>query len=180
VAEPLTVPVSADIVFACPIIDEVAPSVLVGPFVGAGLQGWFRRLGPGGVVERRIPEDLTFLAPCRIVFLSAEDVGDAKAVVVPKLRSIVPIVVITDGVRGATVFADDTALQVPIYRTREVDPTGAGDVFAAAFLIALHGGEPLAAAARFGAAAASIVVEAVGPSALVRLGETAARAATLQ
>jgi sugar/nucleoside kinase (ribokinase family) len=43
-----------------------------------------------------------------------------------------------------------------------VDPTGAGDAFAAAYLIALDEGADPWQAARFAAAAASFVVEAVG------------------
>ena len=179
VAEPLTVPVEADIVFACPIVDEVAASVLVGPLVGAGLQGWFRRLAGGGVVERRVPDDLGFLAPCRAVFVSLEDLGAAAPAVLPRLRAVVPIVVVTDGRRGATVHAGGDSLHVPVFPAREVDPTGAGDVFAAAFLVALFRGEALATAGRFAAAAASIVIEGMGPSALSRLGEAAARAAAL-
>jgi sugar/nucleoside kinase (ribokinase family) len=52
-----------------------------------------------------------------------------------------------------------------------LDPTGAGDVFAAAMLLALAAGQAPADAARLGAAAASIVVEGVGGEALGRIGE---------
>ena len=58
-----------------------------------------------------------------------------------------------------------------------MDPTGAGDVFAAAFLLALARGDDPVDAARLGAAAASIVVEGRGGDALPRLGETWARVA---
>jgi 1D-myo-inositol 3-kinase len=175
VADLLAAPATADIVLACPVVDEVAPSALAGPLVGAGLQGWFRRLGPGGVVERRIPDDLGFLAPCRAAFVSVEDLGDDGARVLPALRATVPIVVVTDGPRGATIYAAGGATQIGVYPADEVDPTGAGDVFATAFLIALARGEDVETAGAFGAAAASIVVEGVGPSALCRLGETSAR-----
>src|SRR5262249_51256445 len=104
VASPLSAPAEADIVLACPVIDDVAPSALAGPRVGAVLQGWFRRLGPGGVVERRVPDDLRSLAPCRAVFVSVEDLGDDAARVLAALRDIVPIVVVTDGPRGATIY----------------------------------------------------------------------------
>src|SRR5262249_18315912 len=143
--------------------------------VGAGLQGWFRRLGPGGVVERRVPDDLRFLAPCRAVFVSVEDLGDDAARVLAALRDIVPIVVVTDGRRGATIYDQGAVRHVGVHPANEVAPTGAGDVFATAFLIALARGEDVAAAGAFGAAAASIVVEGVGPAALSRLGETGAR-----
>jgi sugar/nucleoside kinase (ribokinase family) len=175
VAAPLTAPTRADIVLACPVIGEVAPSVLQGGLVGAGLQGWLRRLGPDGDVERHIPADVDFLRPCRAVFASVEDLGDSD--LLGRLTQVAPIVVCTDGPRGAAIHAEGRVLQIAAYPTVEVDPTGAGDVFAAAFLIALARGEDLESAGIFAACAASIVVEAVGPEALSRLGETAARRA---
>ena len=67
--------------------------------------------------------------------------------------------------------------RVGAYPTREVDPTGAGDVFAAAMLLALSRGADPVDAARHGAAAASVVVEGVGGEALPRVGEAPGRAA---
>ena len=55
---------------------------------------------------------------------------------------------------------------MPALPRTEVDPTGAGDVFAAAFLVRYQEtGDPLEAAA-FGACAASCAVEGVGTSTL--------------
>jgi sugar/nucleoside kinase (ribokinase family) len=56
-----------------------------------------------------------------------------------------------------------------------VDPTGAGDVFAAAFLVALAKREPPLAAGVVAACAASIAVEGHGPSALAGLGRLGER-----
>jgi len=68
--------------------------------------------------------------------------------------------------------------RVGAHPAREVDPTGAGDAFAAAFLLALARGADPADAARLGAAAGSIAVEGEGADALPRLREEAeARAA---
>jgi sugar/nucleoside kinase (ribokinase family) len=53
---------------------------------------------------------------------------------------------------------------VPAHVVPDVDPTGAGDVFAAAFVIALWRGKPALEAVRFAHAAASFVVEAPGAS----------------
>jgi len=57
----------------------------------------------------------------------------------------------------------------------EVDPTGAGDVFAAAFLLRYHETGDLPEAGAFGACAASCVVEGVGVSALGDRAEVSRR-----
>jgi sugar/nucleoside kinase (ribokinase family) len=66
---------------------------------------------------------------------------------------------------------------VPSLPRQEVDPTGAGDVFATGFLVRYHEtGDPLEAAA-FGACAASCAVEGVGTSTLGDRDEVARRMA---
>ena len=78
----------------------------------------------------------------------------------------VPLVALTRGWRGLTLLTRDGEYEVPSLPRTEVDPTGAGDVFAAAFLVRYHeSGDPLEAAA-FGACAASCAVEGVGASSL--------------
>jgi len=62
---------------------------------------------------------------------------------------------------------------VGTYSTDEVDPTGAGDTFAAGFVYGLARGDDPLRAARLGSAAASIVVEAVGGLAIPRIATEA-------
>lgn len=168
IAARLELPVEAEVVFLCPVIDEVAPSAIGGRLIGAGLQGWLRRLDEDGKVRRKTLDDVSFLSPCRAVFCSDEDLGD-DAALVTRLRDVVPIVVVTHGAAGADLFVDGRTHHVSACPADEVDPTGAGDVFATAFLIALAQGQDPLAAARHGAACAAVVVEGVGPSALTRL-----------
>jgi sugar/nucleoside kinase (ribokinase family) len=52
--------------------------------------------------------------------------------------------------------------QIEAFPEREVDPTGAGDIFAAAFLIRLAESDDVAEATRFASAAASISVGGEG------------------
>jgi sugar/nucleoside kinase (ribokinase family) len=120
-------------------------------------------------VLRKPLSDVSFLAPCRAVFCSEEDLGEDADRLTLALVGTVPIVVVTRGAAGASVIVDGKTHHVPAAPAREVDPTGAGDVFAAAFLIALAQGKDPLAAARHGAACAAVVVEGVGPSALTRL-----------
>ena len=68
-----------------------------------------------------------------------------------------------DGREGAEVYADARLIhRARAYRASEVDPTGAGDVFAAAFAIGLHQrGDPVWAA-DFACAAAAFAIESPG------------------
>ena len=47
---------------------------------------------------------------------------------------LVPLLVATDGQHGATLFEHGIIHHFSAYPAQQVDPTGAGDVFAAAFL----------------------------------------------
>ena len=68
----------------------------------------------------------------------------------PSLRSLgVPEVVITRGSRGSLVLADGVLSEVPAQPVGgPIDPTGAGDAFAAAYLVARSSGHAPVAAAR--------------------------------
>ncbi|MFE9809856.1 sugar kinase [Streptomyces sp. NPDC005548] len=56
---------------------------------------------------------------------------------VRKLLPHPPLLVVKDGGRGATAFAEDGTWTVPAPRTEVVEPVGAGDAFAAGFLAGL-------------------------------------------
>lgn len=76
------------------------------------------------------------------------------------------------GREGGVVYqADGSRTTWNAHPASEVDPTGAGDVFAAAFMAAWVGGASLRDAVARGAAAASVAVEGVGADALLGVGE---------
>ncbi len=134
--------------------------------VGAIAQGYLRAIGSDGRVSAR-PWDRPErdLAGAHVLFLSEHDLPGADACA-RELLACVPIVALTRGWRGLTLLTRDGAHEVPSLPRGEVDPTGAGDVFAAGFLVRYQEtGDPLVAAA-FGACAASCVVEGVGTSTL--------------
>jgi sugar/nucleoside kinase (ribokinase family) len=160
--------VEARVALIGPVYHEVDASVaerFLG-LVGICAQGYLRRADADGRV-RPLPPDAWDVAPllrrARALFLSEEDIaldaGDAPSA----WAEMVPILVVTDGRHGARIHADGGWRHVPAFAACEVDPTGAGDAFAAGYLVALDEGADPWTAARFGAAAASFVVEAVGP-----------------
>lgn len=77
----------------------------------------------------------------------------------------VKIVIVTLGADGAVVSTGDATYKVPAYKPEKVvDPTGAGDVFMGGFLAEYVYGENYLRCACVGSAAASLVVEGVGPT----------------
>jgi len=74
------------------------------------------------------------------------------------------VVVLKRGAKGSSVWADGEMMDIPQVQANVVDTTGAGDVYAGAFLTALLKGWGLKACGRFGAAAAARKVEQVGRS----------------
>jgi sugar/nucleoside kinase (ribokinase family) len=150
------------IVLLAPVIDEVDPAT-IGVFtdaaVGADAQGWLRGVDPDGRVRPRpwAGADV-LLRGLQAVFLSAEDVVEGEAAWVEWFQRV-PVGVMTAGSRGALLFVNGERYEVPPRPAVEVDATGAGDVFAATFMItAARGATPWDAAA-VAACAASLAVE---------------------
>ena len=158
-----------DVLLLGPLVGElagVAATSLAAGCVGAIAQGYVRALDASGEVtakEWARPE--RDLPGVHVLFLSERDLPDAEARA-RELLAHVPMVALTRGWRGLTLLTRQGVHEVPSLPRPEVDPTGAGDVFAAGFLVRYHEtGDPLDAAA-FGACAASCAVEGVGTATL--------------
>jgi sugar/nucleoside kinase (ribokinase family) len=125
-------------------------------------QGFFRRWDDDGRVsfaEWNPPEAI--LRRINVLVLSELDVPDPDDLV-RAWESSIGIIVVTRAERGATVCRAGESCHYPARPAHQVDPTGAGDVFAAAFLIRLAElGDPCEAAA-FANAAASFSIEKPG------------------
>ncbi len=72
-------------------------------------------------------------------------------------------VVLKQGPAGCTVFSGEGTVSVPSFPVEEVDATGAGDTFDAAFLWALQQGASLETAALWANAAGALSVTVTGP-----------------
>jgi sugar/nucleoside kinase (ribokinase family) len=95
-----------------------------------------------------------------IVFLSEEDVTEPEMAV--QWRERVPTVVLTRGRDGYTVWDALGRHDIAPAPGCERDPTGAGDVFATAYLVRYGETGDVLESARFGAAAAAVSVEGIG------------------
>ena len=73
------------------------------------------------------------------------------------------ITVLKKGPMGCVIYHDHQKLKLPGFSVSEIDPTGAGDCFSAAFVAGLEAGWPLARVGRFANAAGALAVTQLGP-----------------
>ena len=91
-----------------------------------------------------------------------------------KLAAIVELAAVTRGEQGSVIIKGDDRVAVPAYPVdKVVDTTGAGDQYAAGFLLGVAKGLPLDVAGRLGSLAASEVIAHWGPRPMVKLAELA-------
>jgi sugar/nucleoside kinase (ribokinase family) len=155
----------AGLAYLCPVADEVAPE-LVQAFpdaaIGVGAQGWCRVWdGEGTVTMRPWPDPDPVLARAQALFLSSDDVAgwESRAI---ELYQQVPLGALTFAEKGAVLFMNGERHAVAAAPVREVEPTGAGDVFAAAFLVRYNASGDAFEAASYAAVAGALTVEAPG------------------
>jgi hypothetical protein len=134
--------------------------------LGVTPQGWMRTWDSAGHVSPTRWEGAErVLQRADVVVLSRDDAaGDDDYI--EKLAALSRMLVVTDGWHPVTLYDTGVRYDVRGRPAQEVDPTGAGDVYAAAFLIRFaECGDPLTAA-QFAAAMASMSVEGAGMSAI--------------
>lgn len=152
------------IVHLGPIGRECAPELIDAfgdTFVGLTPQGWMREWDEAGRIspcEWEEPERL--LARADAVVLSEADLTGPG--LIGKYASQTRVLVVTAGATGCTVYANGGEYRFPAEPTQEVDPTGAGDIFATAFFIHLQETANLSASARFANCIATPSVTRVG------------------
>ncbi len=93
------------------------------------------------------------------------------------LRGRARLAAVTRGEKGSVVIAGDEILSVDAAPVEKVvDTTGAGDQYAAGFLLGLASGRPLAICGRLGSLAAAEVISHYGPRPQVSLKDLALKA----
>ena len=138
-------------------LEEAFAPVFHLSLLGIGAQGWLRRLGRDNRVRQIMPADFhahQMLRHARALFLSDEDIPPGS----PRPRSRtgrdhVQIIAFTRGYNGADICVRGNWRHIAAFPAKVVDPTGAGDVFAAAFLIRLWESGDVWKATRFAACA---------------------------
>jgi sugar/nucleoside kinase (ribokinase family) len=158
------------IVLLGPVAGEIDASV-AGAFseetlVGAGAQGWLREVGSDKRVRPVSPDEWHAEAVLRHVnalFLSDEDLllEDAPSALA-EWSELVDVLAFTRGYGGADICAGGEWRRFDAYPADPIDLTGAGDTFAAGFLARYAKTAAPWEATRYGACAASLVIEGVG------------------
>src|SRR5438093_6662157 len=149
---------AADAVVLGSVAHEIDRSLL-GAFGDAAAvvtaQGYLREWSANGTIQPRRWDDVAEVTSrASAIVLSEEDVaGDLDE---PRRWAGHTPVIVTFAERGSLVLADGAEQMVPAYHAdKVVDPTGAGDAFAAGLAIALAEDRALIDAGRFAPAVAS-------------------------
>ena len=126
----------------------------------ATLQGWLRRRNGDGVVQPVAWDGADVLPFVDAAVVSEDDFeGGATA---ERWAKMTPVLIVTQAAAGARMHFEDTWHRIEAFPARETDPTGAGDVFAAAYLIRYGETSDPLESARFAACVASSSIEADG------------------
>jgi sugar/nucleoside kinase (ribokinase family) len=181
VAPPLTttdLPTSlrSGVIHICPIASEISYDVVEtlkhqADILSLDPQGLVRGYGENGEAQRVRLADRSVLELIDIYKSSLDeiravtDVADLDSAIKGLHDCGISIVIVTMGSRGAAVSIQGTRYNVPaVEPAKLVDPTGAGDAFIGSFLAEYANDENIMRCACVGAAAASFIVEGVGPT----------------
>ncbi len=164
----------APIVHLSPMAQELSPALcrqFPHSLVCVTIQGWLRgRDEENNVIFAPHPALDASLGCIDILVMSLADVGGDRAAADHLLTSV-KIGVETLGPGGCRVYHNGEILHVPVKPEEEVDPTGAGDIFAAAFFVRYQETGNLLQAARFANACGSLSVRERGIGAVPTLRE---------
>ena len=141
-------------------------------------QGWMRRWNSDGKVFHEMLDDWSVFQKADMVILSEEDLN-FQMDLIPKLAEFFNILVVTKGENGADVFFNNNKHTYPSFQTKMIDPTGAGDIFATAFLIRFSETKDISQAAKFANAAASFCIEKKGIEGIASREEILQRASKI-
>jgi hypothetical protein len=116
------------------ILPDQFPAALQGS-TAYSLQGWLRNWNDSGAVYPVELDEEMFPTENRSVgFLSLEDLGYDRSQL-NLIKKIFPLLIITKGKDGAEIYQGEEIIRIPVEPVDEIDPTGAGDIFAAGFMI---------------------------------------------
>ena len=134
-------------------------------------QGLFRSFDKRGNVKPNFKVDKRLFSLISIYKSSIEEIcgftghSDLKSAIKAIHDFGVETVLVTSGAKGSALSVEKTLYNIPAYNSRvSVDPTGAGDAFIGGFLTEYIRQKDSLWCACVGSAAASLVIEGIGPT----------------
>ena len=161
-----------------PLVGELEADLAQGfpeAVVMASLQGWLRRRDDLGRVTSASWHGVDVLPHLDAAIVSEDDVADPR--LIGEWEQLLPVLIVTRGPAGAELHCGDRRHHIDAFAADEVDPTGAGDVFGAAFLIRFGETQNPVESAIFASAAASFCVETRGTSGIPTRAQVEAKIA---
>ncbi|QQR88864.1 MAG: bifunctional hydroxymethylpyrimidine kinase/phosphomethylpyrimidine kinase [Myxococcales bacterium] len=163
---------AADIVFVGPVMNEFSPQHIAQSLpkdrkvAVAGLQGWLRQADRDGKIYPKNMTEVACLGEFNAVVVSETDFPMDPVAAIKPICEHVPIVVLTHGAKGSTLYEHGRSKHIAAHPAVEHDPTGAGDVYAAALACALAQGKTATQSANEASQLAARCVTQKGASAL--------------
>ena len=172
----------AKIVHICPVADEVDQEIFTifkDSLVGLTPQGLMRRWDEKGqVYSKKWMPILKVCSRVDVLIFSEEDIADFPEVL-EEYKSLIDIVILTRGAEGSILYWRGKEFIFSAFKTEEKDPTGAGDVFAAAFLIKYYQTDDPIESSRFANCVASFAVEGKGTAGISNFDRIIKRASLM-
>jgi sugar/nucleoside kinase (ribokinase family) len=174
--EDLLNPLEAKFIHLAPITNEIQYEVAEklrknAEVLSLDPQGLIRAFDENGQVTIKALADKRILEIVNIYKSSQDEIeavtgeADLKSAIKAVHDFGVETIIVTLGMKGAVLSVDGAIYNVPAYTSDKIiDPTGAGDAFMGGFLAEYIRGEDSLWCACVGSAAASTVIEGVGPT----------------
>jgi len=162
------------IVHLAPVAQEVDLTILKNvsaSLIGVTPQGWFRKWNHTGHVSIGKWSDAgSILQSVGAAVISVEDIGNDD-LLIEELSTICPILAITEGSKGVQVYWNGDVRRFIPPSFELVDPTGAGDIFAAVFFTRLFQTRDPWEAARMATILSAYSITRVGLASVPSLSE---------
>jgi sugar/nucleoside kinase (ribokinase family) len=168
---------SADIIFLGPILQEINPSLVEtlsrgNSILFCDLQGFLRDIKNGTIIHI-FPQFLKEILPLFDIIkpnepeaytMTGKYASEHPQQVMETLYSYGPsICIVTLAEKGSLVYDGKELIKIPAFQTEANDPTGAGDTYAAGFMVKYLQSKNLYESGLFASCTASLWVESVGP-----------------
>ncbi|MBU7048350.1 MAG: bifunctional hydroxymethylpyrimidine kinase/phosphomethylpyrimidine kinase [Theionarchaea archaeon] len=168
---------SADIIFLGPILQEIPPSLVEtlsknNSLLFCDLQGFLRDIKNGSIIHI-FPQFLKEILPLFDIIkpnepeaytMTGKYASEHPHEVMETLYSYGPsICIVTLAEKGSLVYDGEELIKIPAFQTEANDPTGAGDTYAAGFMVKYLQSKNLYESGLFASCTASLWVESVGP-----------------